>query len=128
MTKLMLVFGAIAGALAVGMAAAAAHALPQRLDAKSLAMVNSAIQMQGWHALALVLVALWCLRAQPAALVVAQCSGGAFMLGLLLFCGSVYLLALSGTHLGPVAPIGGVCLMAGWVLLAVSALMSGPLP
>ncbi len=128
MTKLMLVFGALAGAIAVGMAAAAAHALPQRLDAKALAMVNSAIQMQGWHALALVLVALWCLRAQPASLVLAQVAGGAFMLGLLLFCGSVYMLAFAGTHLGPTAPVGGICLMAGWVLLALSALASGPLP
>jgi uncharacterized membrane protein YgdD (TMEM256/DUF423 family) len=128
MTRFLLIVGALTGALAVGMAAAAAHALPGRLDARSLAMVNSAVQMQGWHALALVLTAVWCLRAGPAALMLAQCAGIAFLVGILLFCGSVYLIAFAGVRLGPTAPTGGILLMAGWVLLALSALRAGPLP
>jgi uncharacterized membrane protein YgdD (TMEM256/DUF423 family) len=128
MTRVLLVFGALCGALAVAMAAAAAHALPARLDAKGMAMVNSAVQMQGWHALALVLTAVWCLRAGPQALMLAQFAGIAFVAGILLFCGSVYLIAFAGVHLGPTAPTGGILLMAGWVLLALSALRAGPLP
>jgi uncharacterized membrane protein YgdD (TMEM256/DUF423 family) len=128
MTRFLLVFGALVGAVAVGMAAAAAHALPARLDARSLAMVNSAVQMQGWHALALVLTALWCLRAGPAALMLAHFAGIAFAAGVLLFCGSIYLIVFAGIRLGPTAPTGGICLMAGWVLLALSALRAGPLP
>jgi uncharacterized membrane protein YgdD (TMEM256/DUF423 family) len=128
MTRFLLIFGALVGAVAVGMAAAAAHALPARLDARSLAMVNSAVQMQGWHALALVLTAVWCLRAGPSALMLAHCAGIAFAAGVLLFCGSIYLIVFAGIRLGPTAPTGGICLMAGWVLLALSALRAGPLP
>ncbi len=128
MTRLMMIFGALAGAGAVGMAAAAAHALPSRLDARGMAMVNSAVQMQGWHALALVITGVWCLRAGPAALMLGQCAGAAFMIGILLFCGAVYSIAFAGVRLGPTAPIGGIALMIGWVLLALSALRAGPLP
>ncbi len=128
MTRFLLVFGALSGACAVGMAAAAAHALPGRLDARSMAMVNSAVQMQGWHALALVLTAVWCLRAGPAALWLAHAAGIGFVAGILLFCGSIYLIVFAGVRLGPTAPTGGICLIAGWVLLAFSALRAGPLP
>jgi uncharacterized membrane protein YgdD (TMEM256/DUF423 family) len=128
MTKFLLISGALAGAVAVAMAAAAAHALPGRLDAKAMAMVNSAVQMQGWHALALVLTAVWCLRAGPAALGLAHMAGIGFVAGILLFCGSIYLIAFAGVRLGPTAPTGGICLMVGWVLLALSAVRAGPLP
>jgi len=128
MPRLLLVFGALTGAVAVAMAAAAAHALPARLDARSLAMVNSAVQMQGWHALALVLTAVWCLRAGPAALLLAQLAGIAFAAGVLLFCGSIYLIVFANVRLGPTAPAGGILLIAGWVLLALSAVRAGPLP
>ena len=128
MTRFMMIFGALAGAVAVGMAAAAAHALPQRLDARGLAMVNSAVQMQGWHALALVVTGVWCLRAGPAALMLGQLAGAAFIIGILLFCGSIYLIAFAGARLGPTAPAGGIALMVGWILLAFSALRAGPLP
>ena len=52
----------------------------------------------------------------------AQAAGAAFGLGLLLFCGGVLARVLGGVSLGPVAPIGGTCLMLGWVLLGASAL------
>jgi uncharacterized membrane protein YgdD (TMEM256/DUF423 family) len=128
MTKLMIAVGALAGFTGVAMAAVAQHALPQRLDARGLELVNVAIQMQMWHALALVFTGVWCRGAPPATLGLAKLAGAAFMLGLLLFCGAVYCLGLAGIQLGPAAPIGGTLLMAGWVLLAVSALRSGPLP
>ena len=124
MGRLWMVIGALAGAAAVGLAAAAAHALPQRLDAKGLVAVQSAIQMQGWHALALVLTGLWVMRAPPLAHTLGNLAGAGFALGMLLFCGAVYANHLGGIHSGPTAPVGGVLLMAGWVLLAASALPS----
>ena len=124
MGRFWMVVGALAGAGAVGLAAAAAHALPQRLDAKGLAAVQSAIQMQGWHALALVLTGLWLMRAPPLAHTLGNLAGAGYALGMLLFCGAVYANHLAGIHSGPAAPIGGVLLMAGWVLLAASALGS----
>jgi uncharacterized membrane protein YgdD (TMEM256/DUF423 family) len=100
------------------MAAAAAHLLPGRLDAASLGMVQSALQMQGWHALALLFVGLWAPRGGLAAVA----AGAAFVSGTVLFCGAVYALALFGMQLPAVAPAGGMLLMLGWLLLALSAL------
>ncbi len=121
---LWMVLGSLAGGTAVAMAAAAAHALPARLTPKALNAVQAAVQMQGWHAIALVLVALWLLRAGPLPYMVANLAGAAFALGIVLFCGSVYLGDLAGVRLGPTAPIGGVLLMAGWLLLGMSALLA----
>jgi uncharacterized membrane protein YgdD (TMEM256/DUF423 family) len=115
--------GALTGCGAVVMSAVAAHALPQRLDPKTLHAVESAIQMQGWHALALVLTGLWVARGT--ARLLGNLAGAAFTLGMLLFCGSIYLGDLAGIHLGPTAPTGGLLLMAGWLLLAASALFAG---
>jgi uncharacterized membrane protein YgdD (TMEM256/DUF423 family) len=117
--------GAMSGGVAVAMSAVAAHALPSRLPPKGLIAVQSAIQMQGWHAIALVLVALWMVKAGPYPASVANLAGAAFALGWLLFCGSVYVGEMAGVWVGPTAPTGGILLMIGWVLLAVSALLAG---
>ena len=114
-------FGALVGLGAVAMAATAAHALPKRLDAASLEMVRSALQMQGWHALALLFTGLWA----PLGGIAAHLAGAAFVAGLLLFCGAVYALALLGVHLPAVAPIGGTLLMLGWLLLGLSVFRRG---
>ena len=116
--------GALAGGSGVAAAAVAAHALPARLTPKALDAVHSAIQMQGWHALALLFTALWIVRAGPLPALVANLAAAAFALGLLLFCGSIYAGELAGVRLGPTAPSGGILLMVGWVLLAVSAVLA----
>lgn len=128
-SRLFAVLGSVAGCTAVGMAAVAAHALPQRLDARALAAVQSAVQMQGWHAIALLLTALWLTRVAGTAHLLGAGAGAAFTLGLLLFCGAIYAHDLGGIRLGPVAPTGGFLLMAGWLLLAASAVFAtGPKP
>jgi len=109
-------FGALAGLGAVAMAAVAAHALPERLDAAAMQIMRSALQMQGWHALALLFTGLWA----PRGGIAAHLAGAAFVAGLLLFCGAVYALALFGLHSAAVAPIGGTLLMLGWLLLGCS--------
>ncbi len=109
--------GAVCGLLAVGMAAWAAHGLAG-LGAERVQMVRNAVQMQGWHALALVGCGLWAGRGGG---VLANWAGAAFVAGVLVFCGSVYALGIGGVRVGGAAPVGGLLLMVGWALLGASA-------
>ena len=118
--------GGLFGFAAVAMSAIAAHALPQRLDARGLHAVESAVQMQGWHALALLATAL--LVERRLAPRWSNLAGGAFLLGVLLFSGSIYLGELAGLRFGPTAPMGGILLMSGWLLLAGGAVFGGRAP
>jgi uncharacterized membrane protein YgdD (TMEM256/DUF423 family) len=114
MQRTWITLGALAGLTAVAMAALAAHAL----DPAALPLVHSALDMQGWHALALLACGLWAPRGGR----LADAAGAAFALGMLLFCGAIYALALQGLRLPLVPPIGGTLLMVGWLLLGLSAL------
>ena len=117
--RLWLALGAIMGALAVAAAAYAAHAPVDPARARALA---SAVQMQGWHALALVAVGLLGLTLTPGGSVLLHGAGALFLLGMLLFCGAVYIPLFGGPSLGMTAPVGGTMLIAGWVVLAAAAL------
>ncbi len=116
MGRLWMALGALAGLGAVAMAALAAHGLAW-LEPKALHMVESAVQMQGWHALALLATGIWAPRGGRWS----DAAGFAFTAGIVLFCGSVYGLALKGVAAGGVAPAGGTLLMIGWALLGASA-------
>jgi uncharacterized membrane protein YgdD (TMEM256/DUF423 family) len=120
--RVWVAIGGVAGCTAVAMAAASAHALSHRLEPRALEAVRSAVQMQGWHAIALVLVGIWLGRLGGSAALLANLAGAAFALGVLLFCGSIYAGELAGIRIGPTAPVGGILLMAGWLLLAASAM------
>ena len=118
--RVWIVAGGLAGFGAVAMAAVGSHVLTGRLDARALHWVDQAVQMQGWHALALVACGAWgAVRGGW----LPHVAGALFLLGTVLFCGALYLLASAGESLGPVAPAGGLCLMAGWLVLAVSGLV-----
>lgn len=117
--RVWLGLGAAAGLGAVALSAWAAHAAPARLDPARLAMLQNALTMQGWHALALLATGLWAERRGGGLL---HAAGAAFLLGMLLFCGAVYSVAIAGVSLGAVAPTGGLLLMLGWLLLLVAAL------
>lgn len=114
MQRVWIGIGALAGFLAVAMAAVGTHVVAPQ----GRAIVASAVEMQGWHALALIATGLWSPRGGR----LTDAAGYAFTLGILLFCGAVYSLAIADVSLGPVAPAGGTLLMIGWLLLAVSAL------
>ena len=116
MARLWIGLGALAGLLAVAIAALAAHGM-EAIGPEHLAMLRSADEMQGWHALALLFCGVWAPRGGR----LVDAAGAAFTLGLLLFCGAVDTLALTSTSLGGLAPIGGTLLMLGWALLLVSA-------
>ena len=115
MQRLWIGLGSLAGVSAAAMAAALAHLVA---DPAAAAMAGRALQMQGWHALALLATGLWAPRGGR----LADLAGAAFAIGLLAFCGAVYALALRGLHFGPLAPIGGSLLMLGWLFLGASAL------
>lgn len=112
---------ALSGFAVVALGAFGAHALEARLSADRLQTWQTAVQYQMFHTTALLAVA-WLARTQPASALL-RWSGRLFTAGLLLFCGSLYLLALSGARLlGAITPLGGVAWLAAWLLLAKVAL------
>jgi uncharacterized membrane protein YgdD (TMEM256/DUF423 family) len=119
MQRIWIALGSLAGLTAVAMAAQAAHGMAW-LDPPALAMMRSAIEIQGWHALALLACGLW----SPSGGRLADWAGAAFALGTVLLCGAVYAVALSGVRLGLIAPLGGTLLMVGWLLLGLSAVVT----
>jgi uncharacterized membrane protein YgdD (TMEM256/DUF423 family) len=120
MQRIWIALGSLAGLTAVAMAALAAHGLDW-LEPARLEMARNAINMHGWHALALLACGLWASRGGR----LVNWAAIAFTAGLLFFCGAVYAQALAGIHMTMLAPIGGLLLMLGWVLLGLSAVRRG---
>ncbi|GAA0704328.1 DUF423 domain-containing protein [Dokdonella soli] len=110
---------ALAGATAVALGAFGAHALLGVLDERALVTWHTAVDYQFWHALALLAVGvLACFRITTALRVATL----AFVVGIVLFCGSLYALALGAPRwIGAVTPLGGIALIIGWLALAVHA-------
>lgn len=117
MERLWLGLGALFALGAVAMSAFVAHGTGG-MSAASVQALRDAVQMQGWHALALVALGVWG-RARGR---LADLAGLAFVVGTLMFCGAVYAQMLRGLHLPSVAPSGGFVLMGGWLLLVLRAL------
>lgn len=110
---------AINGVLAVAAGAFAAHGLQGRLDPHAFQLFETGARYHMYHALAIGLASLAVrdLAATPAAT-----AAGFFLAGILLFSGSLYLLALTGTRVfAIVTPLGGVCFLIGWGFLAFAA-------
>ena len=109
--------GAVNAALAVAAGAFAAHGLRDRLDARSLEVFETASRYHMYHALAIVAAGL----VASSALRGAQIAAWIFQIGIVLFSGSLYALALTGVKgLGAVTPLGGLAFLAGWLWLAWS--------
>ena len=119
MAKTFLLLSALSGFSAVALGAFAAHGLRDRLPDNLLAAFQTGVQYQFWHTAALIGVALLLLRWPDSALF--KASGIGFALGILLFSGSLYLMALSGiSRLGMITPIGGVAFLVGWLLFGLA--------
>ncbi len=117
--KPWLVAAAVNGFLAVACGAIAAHALAGRLDLHALQIFETAARYHMYHALALGLAAF---AMRGAAARTAQGAACSFLSGIVLFSGSLYLLALTGLHwLGFVTPFGGLAFLFGWAMLAWAA-------
>jgi uncharacterized membrane protein YgdD (TMEM256/DUF423 family) len=109
-----LVVAACAGALGVAFGAFGAHALRARLPAELLATWQTGVLYHLLHSVALLALALFSsATGRPIRL-----PASLWTAGMLLFCGSLYLLAGAGQRwAGPVTPLGGLCLIAGWLAL-----------
>jgi uncharacterized membrane protein YgdD (TMEM256/DUF423 family) len=117
--RLFLRFAAASGFVVVGLGAFGAHGLRSMLDAARLGTWETAVQYQMLHVVALLAVGLLSLRANLAVL---RWSGWSFVLGTLLFSGSLYVLAITGVRwLGMITPLGGLCFLLGWALLFKAA-------
>jgi uncharacterized membrane protein YgdD (TMEM256/DUF423 family) len=118
MDRLFFSLGSLSALLGVAAGAFGAHALRARLSAEMLAVWETAVRYQMYHALALLAVA-WAATRWPGPATTA--AGWLFVTGTLVFSGSLYLLSLSGLRwLGAVTPIGGVAFLAGWGCLVWS--------
>src|SRR4030095_12722594 len=121
MDKTLLWRAALAVFIGVAFGAFGAHGLRGRLSPESLNVFETGVRYQMYHAFALFIVAIalgrfggWSVRA----------AGWLFALGIVVFSGSLYALALPGVRtFGALTPIGGLAFLAGWALLAWAATM-----
>jgi uncharacterized membrane protein YgdD (TMEM256/DUF423 family) len=119
MPRTFLFIGAVSGLLCVLLGAFGAHGLENHLPAQHLAWWHKAVDYQGLHSLALLATGLLALHQPSASL---RLAGWSFLAGILLFSGSLYLLALTGQRsLGMITPIGGLAFITGWLGLALAA-------
>jgi uncharacterized membrane protein YgdD (TMEM256/DUF423 family) len=120
--RYLYVCAAVAGFLGVALGAFAAHGLKGILAADMVATFETGVRYQMYHAFAL-FAAAWGWARWPARIFV---TGGAlFVAGIVLFSGSLYLLAFTGERwLGAITPLGGLLFLAGWVCLIVGAARS----
>jgi uncharacterized membrane protein YgdD (TMEM256/DUF423 family) len=135
MERVFLVLGAVSALVAVALGAFGSHALRAKLPPERLVQFETGVRYQLWHALGLFAVVLvGSLRVVSGAewygLLVSEgvmdwpaaLAGWLFVVGTILFSGSLYALALSGRRRwGAVAPVGGTCFLLGWASLALAA-------
>ncbi len=121
MQHLFLFMAGVNGFIAVALGAFAAHGLKNTLSPELLVTFQTGVQYHMYHALALLGVGVLSLSFPNLSLL--KVSGYLFLLGILLFSGSLYVLALSGIRwLGAITPLGGVAFLGGWALMAWSML------
>ncbi len=120
------IFGVLAsltGGLAVVLGAFGAHALKDRLEPAMLAAFNTAVHYQMLHATVVLVIVLLARTSDSPGFFLG--AAGSMLAGILLFSGSLYLLVLWGWRwLGPITPLGGALLIAGWGLLLVAMVRS----
>ena len=122
--NLWLLIAAINGFLAVAAGAFGAHGLQGRLDANHLEIFETGARYQMYHALAMGLAAL---AIRGAAAGAAQAAAAFFLVGIVLFSGSLYILALTGVRgFGIVTPFGGLAFLIGWGAVAWAATKVSP--
>ena len=126
MIKKTLLVSGILGALAVIFGAMGAHALKNLISSEQLVSYETAVKYQMYHALAVLIVGLIQKESSSKYLKYAI---NLFLIGVILFSGSIYLLSLQdligfkfSTFLGPITPFGGIFLIAGWIMLIMEGL------
>jgi uncharacterized membrane protein YgdD (TMEM256/DUF423 family) len=124
MERKLFSLGAIVVLVSVALGAFGAHALEPRLDARAINSWHTAARYQTFHGIALILAALAHDKYPGRA---PRLAGIAFIVGIVLFCGSLYALALGSPRaFGAVAPLGGLSFMLGWGALAAAPFRRAP--
>ena len=119
MAKLFITLASLSGMLAVAFGAFGAHALKGKLDDYALGVFDTAVQYHFYHSLALLAVGVLAVS-QPQT-VMLKSSGWLFIIGIVVFSGSLYLLSFSGVRwLGAITPLGGLAFIGGWACLAAT--------
>ena len=122
MDRLFFALGALLGGLGVAAGAFGAHALRDQLAPERLAQYELAVRYQLYHAFALI-AAAWAAQRWPDS--PATLAGWLFVVGVVIFCGTVYALSFGSPRwFGAITPLGGISLIAGWALLFWAALHS----
>jgi len=123
--KLFLTLGGIAALAAVLIGAFGAHGLKERIATELMPVYKTGVEYHFYHALGLILVGLAAFHLPESGFLSA--AGWAMTAGIVLFSGSLYLLALTGVRwLGAITPFGGIAFLLGWGLFALAAIKSPP--
>jgi uncharacterized membrane protein YgdD (TMEM256/DUF423 family) len=118
--RTFLLIAAISGFIGVAAGAFGAHGLRSRLPPEMLAVFETGVRYQMYHTLALLFVAVAAARFDGW---LVNGAGWAFTIGIIVFSGSLYALALTRvTILGAITPLGGLAFLVGWALLAATAM------
>ena len=127
-TRFVLVSAALSGMFSVIFGAFGAHGLKPVLATWALTTYQTAVEYQFYHTFALMMVGILMAQKKTVSLRLLTLSASFFLLGIFLFCGSLYALSLSEyisgekvSWLGAITPIGGTLFIAGWATLAYSA-------
>ncbi len=120
MTKFWLITAAISGFLSVALGALGAHSLKNVLDEYGKSIYEKAVLYQMFHTIALFVTGILQHFVRDTSFTIA---GWGFLIGILLFSGSLYLLATTGIKwLGAITPFGGVAFLFGWFWLAMTTI------
>jgi uncharacterized membrane protein YgdD (TMEM256/DUF423 family) len=116
--KTFIIIGAINAFLAVALGAFGAHGLKDKLDPHYLEIWKTGVTYQMFHATGLLIIGLLLGKVEVSSFF--TWSGWLFFIGIILFSGSLYVLSLTKVGvLGAITPLGGVCFLAGWVLMII---------
>lgn len=117
-----IIAGAVNAAIAVAFGAFGAHALKEKLSEHYLAVWETAVQYQMFHAIGLLVIGILMSSSLFGASTQLTWAGYLLLAGIIIFSGSLYILSLSGIGiLGAITPIGGVAFIAGWIMLIIAA-------
>lgn len=119
MQKLFLTIGSIAMALAVALGAFGAHGLKSTISEEMMNIFETGVKYHFYHALGILLIGVMARWLPNSSLL--PWSGWLMIGGILIFSGSLYLLSVSGIRwLGAITPVGGLCFIASWIILAIT--------
>jgi uncharacterized membrane protein YgdD (TMEM256/DUF423 family) len=116
--KWLFLSAGLSGMLSVVLGAYGAHGLKSRLSADLMNTFQTGVEYQMYHSLALLIAAMLAYQWPETQLI--RWSGYLFLVGMIMFSGSLYLLSLTGLRVfGPITPLGGLVLIAAWLLLTI---------